>query len=72
MLVSLRLLNVVYWASVAPLAQLAEQSPFKSWVVGSSPTGGTFLYPNLDLGFNKLLKSNSNYIKNQLAQTLAS
>lgn len=25
----------------APLAQLAEQRPFKSWVVGSSPTGGT-------------------------------
>ena len=44
---SLRRLNVVYLAFVAPLAQLAEQSPFKSWVVGSSPTGGTFLYLNL-------------------------
>lgn len=27
---------------VAPLAQWLEQRPFKSWVVGSSPTGGTF------------------------------
>ena len=26
---------------VAPLAQWLEQRPFKSWVVGSSPTGGT-------------------------------
>ncbi len=25
----------------APLAQWLEQRPFKSWVVGSSPTGGT-------------------------------
>ena len=25
----------------ASLAQLAEQGPFKPWVVGSSPTGGT-------------------------------
>ena len=27
--------------SHAPLAQRSEQRPFKSWVVGSNPTGGT-------------------------------
>ena len=37
----LSLSNIVYLSAVAPLAQLAEQRPFKSWVVGSSPTGGT-------------------------------
>ena len=31
----------VYCLSVAPLAQRLEQRPFKSWVVGSNPTGGT-------------------------------
>ena len=31
----------VYWLFVAPLAQRLEQRPFKSWVVGSNPTGGT-------------------------------
>ena len=32
---------IVYSGIVAPLAQWLEQRPFKSWVVGSSPTGGT-------------------------------
>ena len=31
----------VYYVAVAPLAQRLEQRPFKSWVVGSNPTGGT-------------------------------
>ena len=31
----------VYLGNVAPLAQRLEQRPFKSWVVGSNPTGGT-------------------------------
>ena len=31
----------VYCVAVAPLAQRLEQRPFKSWVVGSNPTGGT-------------------------------
>ena len=31
----------VYLSAVAPLAQRLEQRPFKSWVVGSNPTGGT-------------------------------
>lgn len=31
----------VYCLTVAPLAQRLEQRPFKSWVVGSNPTGGT-------------------------------
>ena len=31
----------VYRKGVAPLAQRLEQRPFKSWVVGSNPTGGT-------------------------------
>ena len=31
----------VYFSAVAPLAQRLEQRPFKSWVVGSNPTGGT-------------------------------
>ena len=33
--------NGVYFRRVAPLAQRLEQRPFKSWVVGSNPTGGT-------------------------------
>ncbi len=33
----------VYYVAVAPLAQRLEQRPFKSWVVGSNPTGGTLL-----------------------------
>ena len=32
---------IVYNEVIAPLAQWLEQRPFKSWVVGSSPTGGT-------------------------------
>lgn len=63
-------LNVVYLSAVAPLAQLAEQSPFKSWVVGSSPTGGTFLYPNLDLCFNALLNKTVIILKINLPKRL--
>ncbi len=29
------------WSVRASVAQMAEQRPFKSWVVGSSPTRGT-------------------------------
>lgn len=33
--------NRIYLLAVAPLAQWLEQRPFKSWVQGSSPWGGT-------------------------------
>ncbi len=33
----------VLYSSLAPIAQVVEQLPFKEWVVGSNPTGRTKL-----------------------------
>ncbi len=34
----------VYYPIHAPIAQLVEQIPLKDKVVGSNPTGGTYLF----------------------------
>lgn len=49
----------------APVAQLAEQFPFKEEVVGSSPTGGTIKTSGLSHLFFSL---NSNLDKLSLSQ----